>query len=259
MENVWRIALMAGWLLLLWLIELRIPLRANDRAHTLVNIGLTVSLIVINFLMAFAAYRVTALCSQYHFGVFEWLKINVFWQIIIGLLFLDFWSAYLAHVLMHKFTWLWNFHRVHHSDEMVDVSTAFRQHPLESVYRIVFQIIGLGLLGAPMVGLIIYQTISSVTGQLEHANIRLNPTLDKVLSVVFITPNFHKPHHSCDEKYANANYGNIFSIWDRLFGTYQKAEDVSTLTYGLGHPKNSKAKRTSIIKLLGMPFSKANP
>jgi sterol desaturase/sphingolipid hydroxylase (fatty acid hydroxylase superfamily) len=172
-------------------------------------------------------------------------------QIIFGVLVLDL-CAYFAHVLLHK-TWLgWQFHRVHHSENAVDVTTAFRQHPGETVWRILWQLAAIIVFGIPLWIVIVYLILSGLNAELEHANIRLNPRIDRWLRLLVVTPNMHKVHHSRDQKETDSNYSNIFSLWDRLFGTYTSSVDFRKLSYGLDG--FDVIERQTLRGLLKMPF-----
>jgi sterol desaturase/sphingolipid hydroxylase (fatty acid hydroxylase superfamily) len=165
-----------------------------------------------------------------------------------GILALDF-SAYVAHVALHKLPVAWRFHRVHHSEDEVDVTTAFRQHPAETIWRILWQLPAIVLLALPPWVVVVYVTISSLNAQLEHANIRLQESLDRILRLLFVTPNMHKTHHSRAQHETDSNYANIFSIWDRMFGTYTRDVDFARLRYGLDEHQPH-----GLRELLAMPF-----
>ena len=111
-------------------------------------------------------------------------------------------------------------HMVHHADTHVDTTTANRHHPGESVFRAVFTLIGAVVCGAPMWLIMMYQSLSVVLTQFNHANIRLPLWLDNALSWFLVSPNMHKVHHHYVRPQTDSNYGNIFSVWDRLFGTF---------------------------------------
>ena len=164
---------------------------------------------------------------------------------------LDF-SAYVAHVLLHKVPFAWRFHRVHHSDEAVDVTTAFRQHPGETLWRVLWQLPAILLLGLPLSTVAVYLALSAVNAQLEHANLRVPEPLDRLLRLLFVTPNMHKVHHSRLQPETDSNYANIFSVWDRLFGTYTRHVDFGTLRYGL----DDVAGAARLCGLLRMPFAR---
>ena len=108
------------------------------------------------------------------------------------------------------------------------------------------------LFGLPLWIVVIYLTISATNAQLEHANIRLPEGLDRRLRLLFVTPNMHKVHHSRLQPETDSNYSNIFSVWDRMFGTYTSHVDFGTLRYGLDDAEDDETQRLG--RLLVMPF-----
>lgn len=214
----------------------------HRREHTVANIGLTAVLLVTNLALSFAAAWASAV-SQRETPMPAWL------HAVVGIAALDLF-AYFAHVLLHKMPFAWRFHRVHHSDEAVDVTTAFRQHPGESVWRVLWQLPAIAIFGLPLWIVVVYLTVSAANAQLEHANIRLSETLDRWLRVLFVTPDMHKVHHSRLQPETDSNYSNIFSVWDRIFGTYTRDIDFRTLRYGL----DDLDERATFVALLRMPF-----
>jgi sterol desaturase/sphingolipid hydroxylase (fatty acid hydroxylase superfamily) len=170
-----------------------------------------------------------------------------------GLLLLDLVGAYSVHFIEHKIKWMWKFHMVHHADTHVDTTTANRHHPGESVFRAVFTMIGIIVCGAPMWLVMMYQSLSVVLTQFNHANIRLPLRLDKALSWVIVSPNMHKVHHHHLRPQTDSNYGNIFSVWDRLFGTFNDTA-VENIVYGLDVLDGAKDEKLDFQ--LGVPFNK---
>lgn len=184
-------------------------------------------------------------------GLFHLVEVSTVWRVFISVLFLDFWAGYLAHYIFHKNSWLWKLHSVHHSDELVDVTTTFRQHPIESLIRISFNFSGMVILGIPAWILLIYLTLSTINAQIEHANIRLPATLDRFLQYIIVTPNMHKVHHSKYQHETDSNYSNIFSFWDRIFNTFKSMRNYSEIQYGLDYLEE---KQDSFWKLLSLSF-----
>ena len=137
-------------------------------------------------------------------------------------------------------------HLVHHSDHKVDTTTANRHHPLESVVRFVFTLIGVFVVGAPIGLVMLYQSMSLVLSQFNHANIQLPKQLDHWLRYIIVSPDMHKIHHHYRLPFTDANYGNIFSIWDHVFGTYMDFER-ERIVYGVDvfpdESKNNQIKR----------------
>lgn len=241
---------------LLWSAESLIPLyrnRKNRLSHAIPNVALTILLILTNMLLSFSSARFASYAVQNQIGLLSWFHPVTWVAFSVGIAGLDLF-AYLAHVLLHKARLGWQFHCVHHSDREVDVTTAFRQHPGETVWRILWQLAAIILFGIPLWIVVIYLTISSLNAQLEHANIRVNRRLDWLLRLIVVTPDMHKPHHSRRQTETDTNYSNIFSIWDRLFGTYTARVNFDELHYGLsGFDDDEKHTLTGLLKT---PFVK---
>ncbi len=217
------------------LLELAIPLHARgrwNRAHRAPNLALTSLTFGTNLLFNTALVLALAKLDPISFGILHWIRLPSFVQFLIVLLLLDF-SFYLAHVSMHKISAFWSFHAVHHSDPVVDVTTTIRQHPGEGVIRYAFMSVFAIALGAGPGAFAVYRAASALSGLLEHANIRLPRRLDDLLALVVTWPNMHKVHHSRDPGYTDTNYSNLFSVWDRLFGTFTPAHAGSDVAYGL--------------------------
>jgi sterol desaturase/sphingolipid hydroxylase (fatty acid hydroxylase superfamily) len=145
---------------------------------------------------------------------------------------------------------------VHHSDPAVDVTTTIRQHPVEGVIRYAFMSAFAISLGAPPAAFAVYRLWSALSGLLEHANVRLPTQIDGLLSLVVTSPNMHKVHHSRAARQTDTNYGNIFSLWDRLFSTFTPARYGTDIVYGLDGSDDPKAQTAA--GLLAMPFRNAD-
>jgi sterol desaturase/sphingolipid hydroxylase (fatty acid hydroxylase superfamily) len=142
---------------------------------------------------------------------------------------------------------------VHHADTHVDTTTGNRHHPGESVVRAVFAILAVIVLGTPMWMVMLYQSLSVVLTQFNHANIRIPNWFDKTFGLIIVSPNMHRVHHHITRPQTDSNYGNIFSFWDRLLGTYNDTP-MSEIVYGLDVLDNSKDQ--SIAYQLKAPFDK---
>jgi sterol desaturase/sphingolipid hydroxylase (fatty acid hydroxylase superfamily) len=189
------------------------------------------------------------------FGILNWLPNMSLWAyILLGVLLMDFFGAYLPHIVEHKVKPLWMVHLVHHTDHHVDTTTANRHHPIESVIRFVFTLFGVFIIGAPMGIVMLYQSLSLVSTQFNHANIKLPKKVDKLLSYVLVSPDMHKIHHHYVLPYTDSNYGNIFSVWDRLLGTYMYL-DREQLVYGVDVFPD-EVENSRIGNLLKQPFQK---
>ena len=239
-----------------WLLEGALPLfrfRYRKWRHAVPNFFFTLTTIIVNFALAFLLLKTSDWVQANDFGIINWLPEMPLWgYILLGVLLLDFFGAYLAHFVEHKVKPLWMIHLVHHTDQEVDTTTANRHHPLESLIRFFFTLMGVFLVGTPIGIVMLYQSLSLVATQFTHANIRLPRSVDKAISWILVSPDMHKVHHHYVLPYTDSNYGNIFSIWDRLLGTYMEL-DRDTLVYGVDTFPDRK-ENSSIGGLLRQPF-----
>ena len=251
-----RTLLLVGGITFFWIIENAVPLYRftyNKWKHAGTNIFFTLTTILVNFPMAFILVKSADWAQDNQFGVLNWLPDMPIWlYTIVGMLLLDLIGAYFVHWAEHKVRWMWRFHLIHHTDTHVDTTSANRHHPGESVFRFVFTTMGAVIAGAPMWLVFMYQSCSVLLSQFNHANIALPKWLDNALSWVFITPDMHHVHHHYVLPYTDSNYGNIFSVWDRLFGTYM---DLSRdkVVYGIDTYMDA-AENAHITPLLKIPF-----
>ena len=253
-----RSLILVGGLTFFWLLEGSLPLmnfKYKKWKHALPNIFFTITTIVINFGLAFILIGSAEWVKENQFGIINWIPNLPLWAyVLLGVLLLDFIGAYLAHFVEHKVKPLWMVHLVHHTDHNVDTTTANRHHPLESVIRFAFTLVGIFIVGTPIAIVFLYQSLSLVATQFTHANIKLPKKVDDILSYIIVSPNMHKVHHHYKLPYTDSNYGNIFSIWDRLFGTFMKL-DPNLIVYGVDTFPDEEA-NGKIGKLLKQPFHK---
>ncbi|WP_299050668.1 sterol desaturase family protein [uncultured Polaribacter sp.] len=251
-----RSIILVGGITFFWLLEGAIPLfKFNYKKwkHALPNLFFTLTTVVINFALAFLLLNTADWVAANNFGLINWLpKMSLWLYVVLGVLFLDFFGAYLSHFVEHKVKPLWMVHLVHHSDHKVDTTTANRHHPIESVIRFAFTLLGVFLVGTPIAIVMLYQSMSLIFTQFTHANIKISPKIDKLLSYLIVSPDMHKVHHHNMLPYTDSNYGNIFSIWDRIFGTYMKL-DREKIVYGVDTFPN-EATNSSLKELLKQPF-----
>ena len=178
-------------------------------------------------------------------------------QLLFGVVVLDFAYGYAAHRTLHAWPSLWRFHRVHHSDPFVDVTTSYRTHPVEIVWRHVWLFLAAWAVGVPAAALGIFRVASAVNGVLEHANIRVRPGVDALVSWVWVTPNMHKIHHSRVRAETDSNYGNLFTLHDRLLGTFVPTSRAGTVHYGLDDVAPAEVR--SFATLVALPWRMRRP
>jgi sterol desaturase/sphingolipid hydroxylase (fatty acid hydroxylase superfamily) len=256
-----RSLILVSGITIFWLIENTFPLfnfNYKKWHHAGINIFLTLTTVIINFLLAFILIKSANWTIENNFGILQWLPPIPMWlYALTGLLLLDLFGAYLVHYIEHRTKFLWRFHLIHHTDTWIDTTTANRHHPGESLIRFAFTTMGVLIAGSPMWMVFLYQTLSLIATQFNHANISIPKKWDTVLSYFIVSPDMHKVHHHYKLPYTDSNYGNIFSVWDRLFGTFMTLpkEDI---IYGVD--THMKAEEHNQLKnLLKIPFQKQRP
>jgi len=256
-----RTLIIASGLVLFWMLEGLIPLvrfRYHKVRHAGLNLFFTLTTIIVNVAFAALIVRASQYGSVHKIGLLYLFPLPMWLFTLVGLLLLDLIGAWFIHWLHHQWKWLWKFHLIHHSDVWVDTTTANRHHPGESVFRALFTLLGVIVTGAPLWLVFFYQSLSVLLSQFNHANISLPKRLDKALSWVIVSPDMHKVHHHHTQPLTDTNYGNIFSVWDRLFGTFVYVGDMQSLHYGIDtHPKEEEHNR--MRKLLKIPFEEYRP
>lgn len=252
-----RSLILVGGITIFWLMESAAPLFSGNYGkwkHAGINLFFTLTTIVVNFILAFILVACSEWVVSADFGLLQWFNLPVWAMLIVGLPLLDLIGAYAAHWTEHRIPVLWRFHLVHHTDQHVDTTTANRHHPGESVIRFVFTTLAVLIVGAPIWLVFLYQSMSVVLSQFNHANIVVPKWLDRVLSPVFVTPDMHRVHHHYRMPYTDTNFGNIFSFWDKVFGTYSEVDNTK-LIYGVDTHMDVRDHQ-HIGQMLGIPFKK---
>ena len=239
-------------------IETIVPLRRQSRRlhgrlpTNLALLGITLGLgMMLNFALAIGAAYVQA----NGLGLLQIVEAGTTASFIVTLLALDG-ASYLAHRWMHQFPLLWRVHLVHHIDGSVDATTAFRQHPVEGLIRFSFIAVPAWILGAHPIAVALYRLLGSLNSVVEHANIRVPGWLDRVVVLIWVTPHMHKVHHSRECRQTDSNYANLFSFFDRMFGSFTPSSRGTTVAYGIeGY---DAPKHQSLAGVLWMPFRRAS-
>jgi sterol desaturase/sphingolipid hydroxylase (fatty acid hydroxylase superfamily) len=153
------------------------------------------------------------------FALPSWPIADAGLSLLTGFLLLDL-MRYFVHRWEHAVPLFWWFHALHHSDPDVDVTTSVRHHPLEDVPLSAIYWLAALLLDIPLTAVMSHALAVFVMAAVQHGNIRLPERLERWLQPVLVTVDMHRIHHSVVFEHANSNYGAVFALWDRLFGTY---------------------------------------
>jgi|AntRauTorcE11897_2_1112592.scaffolds.fasta_scaffold00049_5 sterol desaturase/sphingolipid hydroxylase (fatty acid hydroxylase superfamily) len=191
-----------------------------------------------------------------NFGLLNWIEssfpVMAGWpRVIVAVLLFDIWM-YAWHRMNHEIPFLWRFHRVHHSDPNMDVSTSTRFHTGEILFSSILRIPIILLLGLYLWELFIYGILVAIVVQFHHANINLPGKMDNILRWFIVTPHMHKVHHSRWQPETDSNYSTIFSFWDRIWKTFRLRDPLNTLKLGLDEFDSEEDQQ--IKGLFSMPF-----
>jgi sterol desaturase/sphingolipid hydroxylase (fatty acid hydroxylase superfamily) len=259
-DTLIRIGVFAGALLALLILEQAFPDRPRllprlTRWRTNLALGaasaLTVRLMGVVSVAA-AAFAATTL----DFGVLRLLPDAHSWLLLaLSLILLDF-AVWAQHVAMHRIPLLWRFHRIHHTDPDLDVTSGLRFHPGEAAASLLWKSAIVFLLGVPLAAALAYEIVLSTMALLTHANIRVPSALDRCLRWVIVTPAMHRIHHSVYRAETDSNYGNALSVWDRLFRTYTPEPRGGRDALTLGIEDCPAGPSTQLRLALRSPFSR---
>lgn len=251
--------LKAGWvffvLTIFWILEgyyQFVFTKYNKWRHAKTNLILLAFVMIINAVFGLITVGIFFWLNASNFGILHLFKAPIWAELLLSILVLDFIAQYVVHYLLHKVKWMWRLHTVHHSDKNVDVTTGTRHHPFDFIIRETFALIAVIIMGMPIAFYLFYRILSVFFTYFTHANIALPKAVDKALSYVIVTPAMHKFHHHYKMPWTDSNYGNMFSIWDRLFGTFTY-EDVSKIKYGLDITDHLQDE--NISQQLKLPFT----
>ena len=234
--NDWLIPLAVFFSLSFCLVlEMITPLFAHNYSkfrHLCVNSFFLITTVCISAPIIVLHSAVFIWQAEAQIGLFYLVGLPGWAQLIFGILLLDLIAQYGIHFLLHRVKWMWRLHMVHHSDTHVDATTGFRHHPGDVVFRNLATLFAVMLFGIPLACYLTYRLITIFFAYLTHSNIQLPDQLEQKLSYLFITPNLHKFHHHHERPWTDSNYGNIFSVWDRLFGTLVQG-NLENIRYGV--------------------------
>ncbi len=223
-------------LALLWGLEVAWPLigaRARRGEHYARNIVLgIVNALIVAVLFSAGLLLASEFAREQSIGLLNWVTLPVVLQWVLAIILFDAWQ-YAWHVMNHRVPLLWRFHAVHHSDAEMDASTALRFHTGEIALSALARMAVLPVLGLSMVQLAVYELLLLPIIMFHHSNVAVPAKLDRRLRAVIVTPWMHWVHHSDYRPETDSNYSSIFSVWDRVFGTFRLRDDLRQIQIGL--------------------------
>lgn len=248
-------ALGLGALVVLTLVEEIRPLRAVTQQTwrrravnlTFIAIGGALLAVVYGPLVLGAA----ELARRNGFGLLRWLHLPAWASVVLGFVLLDY-TLWFWHLLNHRVPFLWRFHAAHHVDLDMDATTALRFHPGELLLSVPFRALQVAFIGVDVWVLVAWQTVLLVSTEFHHSNLRLPRSFEDALRRVLVTPRMHGIHHSVVPAEVSSNFGILFTLWDRLHGTYLPRVPQEAIMIGLADHRDPT--RLGLVGSLAFPF-----
>lgn len=173
--------------------------------------------------------------------------------LVVTFLVLDL-STYVYHRLSHAVPLLWRLHAVHHSDTEYDLSTTYRNHPINVIMALGARLPAIIILGAPVYAIVAYELFSTAIEMFAHSNVRVPERLDKRLRCIIVTPDYHRTHHSSTRHFTDSNFAGSFPIFDHLFGTARSRPYLEHERFEVGLEYFRSSRDGRLDQLLVMPF-----
>jgi len=229
--------------------------RSKDRLiHAGKNWGLAAANLLMQRFLFVGIWLFASVWTKKHgWGLLDQFSIPLWIHALLAFIILDCWT-YFWHRLIHRVPFLWRFHKVHHSDPTMDVTTAYRFHFGEIFISSVLRIPFIVFLGLDLWEIVLFDMLIFVNIQFHHANLGLSSRGDKIFSLFLTSPNMHKVHHSVDPKEYDSNFTFFLSVWDRIFGTFRENPAPETIHFGLEGKMDPEEQK--LTALLSAPFRK---
>jgi sterol desaturase/sphingolipid hydroxylase (fatty acid hydroxylase superfamily) len=141
--------------------------------------------------------------------------------------------SYGWHRANHVIPLLWRFHQVHHSDPTFTASTGVRFHPGELLLSLPLRLTAVVVVGTPVAAVLVFEVMFTIANFLEHGDIDLPGRFELLMACLCITPALHRRHHTKTGPDRDTNFGTVFSVWDRFFGTYAENDSATRIETGL--------------------------
>lgn len=256
-ENVIRLSLFFGILTVMAIWERLTPRRKLTQGYlrwpgNFAIVG--INTLLVRYLIPAGAIGAAVWADQNGWGVLNMTTLSTTLSTIIAVILLDL-AIYLQHLLFHALPILWRLHMVHHADRDIDVSTGLRFHPIEILLSMLIKMGMVILIGAPAEAVLLFEVVLNGMAMFNHSNVRIPQPFDRLLRLLFVTPDMHRVHHSVIKRETNSNYGFNLSIWDRAFGTYraQPRDGHAGMTIGLEQFQDRPAH--NLNWMLRLPFT----
>ncbi len=197
----------------------RLPRQGRWRTNLAITVINTLALRALAVALPFLAIGAAVDADRHGWGLFNQVQWPMWAEVLLAVLIFDF-AIWAQHWVTHKVPMFWRFHRMHHADVDMDVTTAVRFHPVEIAASMLLKIGLVYLIGPAAIAVLIFEVLLNGTSLFNHANIAMPLRADRLIRWVLVTPDMHRVHHSVRREEHDSNFGFALSVWDRIFGTY---------------------------------------
>jgi sterol desaturase/sphingolipid hydroxylase (fatty acid hydroxylase superfamily) len=208
---------------------------------------------VLRFIFASGAIGVASVAAERGWGLFNNLGWPIWLEVLLAVVALDF-VLYLQHVMFHAVPAFWRFHMMHHADLDMDVTTGARFHPVEVTLSMAIKLAAVAVIGPAPAAVFGFEVLLNATAMFNHSNVRVPPTVDRLLRWVVVTPDMHRIHHSVLPRETNTNFGFNLPWWDWLFRTYRVVPSLGQEGMVLGLEQFRDPTRLTLAWMLALPF-----
>jgi sterol desaturase/sphingolipid hydroxylase (fatty acid hydroxylase superfamily) len=223
------------------------------------NLGvLVVATLLVRVLVPTGAVAAAILAEARGWGLLRLAGLSHWAAVLLAVVLLDL-VIYGQHRLFHAVPALWRLHRMHHADLDVDVTTGGRFHPLEILLSMGFKLGAVAALGAPPLGVVLFEVLLNASSLFSHGNVRMPERLDRAARWLAVTPDMHRVHHSALPRETDSNFGFNLPWWDRLFGTYRPAPAAGHEAMRLGLDQFRDPSDLRLARLLLQPLAPEAP
>jgi sterol desaturase/sphingolipid hydroxylase (fatty acid hydroxylase superfamily) len=190
--------------------------------------------------------------EQRDWGVVRRLPLTGTLRAALAVILLDY-TLYLWHVIVHRVSWLWRLHLVHHVDLDLDATTGIRFHFAEIAASVPWRAAQVVVIGPSPGALVAWQTLTLACVVFHHSNAALPIGLERWLARVLVTPRMHGIHHSVVRSETDSNYSSGLSIWDWLHGTLRL--NVPHDRIEIGVPAYRNPSELGLATVLALPVT----
>ena len=254
-ESALRLAFFFGVFATCGVFEWWAPRRKQERWQRWIsNIGVSaLNQLTVRLIVPITGVQLASLVEEAGWGLLNWASLPMVPSMLVAVLLLDL-VIYVQHRVYHLVPLLWRFHRMHHADTQLDVTTGVRFHPVSILLSALIKLGAICIIGPSALAVLIFEVLLNATSLFNHSNIKIPAILDRTLRLVVVTPDMHRVHHSILNEEMNRNFGFNFPWWDRLLGSYHAQPGMGHEDMQLGLEQFRDAEEIRLIRMLSQPF-----